>query len=65
MIFCCQFCLLFSTTVTSNPAVFFEHIVHVCLFVGQMSLQKDLLPYVEQALNDVEETVIVNATEFG
>jgi phosphoinositide-3-kinase regulatory subunit 4 len=44
-------------------ATFFKRIVHVCLFVGQMSLETYLLPCIEQALNDVEETVIVNAME--
>ncbi|KAH7447982.1 hypothetical protein KP509_01G130700 [Ceratopteris richardii] len=44
-------------------AVFFEQIVYVSLFVGQTSVESYLLPYIEQALSDVEETVIVNALE--
>jgi phosphoinositide-3-kinase regulatory subunit 4 len=44
-------------------AVFFKQIIHVCMFVGQTSVEHYLLPYIEQALSAVEETVSVNALE--
>ena len=44
-------------------AFFFKQIVHICIFVGQTSVESYLLPYIEQALSDVEETVIVDALE--
>ncbi|KAL2551239.1 protein kinase family protein/WD-40 repeat family protein [Forsythia ovata] len=42
-------------------AVFYGQIIYVCIFVGQRSVEEYLLPYIEQALNDITEAVIVNA----
>ena len=43
--------------------VFYEKIVYVCFFVGQRSVEEYVLPYIEQALSDVTEAVIVKAVE--
>ncbi|GMI92723.1 vacuolar protein sorting 15, Arabidopsis thaliana vacuolar protein sorting 15 [Hibiscus trionum] len=44
-------------------AVFYGQIVFVCFFVGQRSVEEYLLPYIEQALGDAIEAVIVNALD--
>ncbi|KAK6151856.1 hypothetical protein DH2020_014491 [Rehmannia glutinosa] len=44
-------------------AVFYGQIIYVCFFVGQRSVEEYLLPYIEQALNDITESVIVNALD--
>ncbi|KAL4390760.1 hypothetical protein AHAS_Ahas03G0177300 [Arachis hypogaea] len=43
--------------------VFYEKLVYVCFLVGQTSVEKYLLPYIEQALSDKTEAVIVKALD--
>ncbi|KAL8120073.1 hypothetical protein AgCh_017267 [Apium graveolens] len=44
-------------------SVFYGQIIYVCFFVGQRSVEEYLLLYIEQALGDATEAVIVNALD--